>query len=65
MISEINYHYDAEYCLPEFRIERLNHSEHNDYVYNAFGRRIEKHRLDGRQVVQLHHPLLILILLLV
>ncbi|WP_367438758.1 hypothetical protein ABX014_08995 [Snodgrassella alvi] len=26
------------------RIEQLNHSERYDYVYDALGRRIEKHR---------------------
>ncbi|ORF22631.1 hypothetical protein BGI03_00115 [Snodgrassella alvi] len=40
------YHYDAEHRLTEVRIEQLNHTERYGYVYDAFGRRIEKHRLD-------------------
>ena len=40
------YHYDAEHRLTEVRIEQLNHTERYGYVYDALGRRIEKHRLD-------------------
>ncbi|WP_202984103.1 RHS repeat domain-containing protein [Snodgrassella sp. ESL0323] len=40
------YHYDAEHRLIEVRIEQLNHTERYGYVYDALGRRIEKHRLD-------------------
>ncbi|ORF22682.1 hypothetical protein BGI03_00070 [Snodgrassella alvi] len=32
--------------MTEVRIEQLNHTERYVYVYDAFGRRIEKHRLD-------------------
>ncbi|WP_256433012.1 RHS repeat-associated core domain-containing protein [Snodgrassella sp. ESL0323] len=41
------YHYDAEHRLTEVRIEQLNHTERYGYVYDALGRRIEKHRLDS------------------
>ncbi|NUF78645.1 type IV secretion protein Rhs [Snodgrassella sp. ESL0323] len=40
------YHYDAEHRLTEVRIGQLNHTERYGYVYDALGRRIEKHRLD-------------------
>ena len=40
------YHYDAGHRLTEVRIEQLNHTECYGYVYDALGRRIEKHRLD-------------------
>ena len=40
------YHYDAEHRLTEVRIEQLNNTERYGYVYDALGRRIEKHRLD-------------------
>nr|WP_180214699.1 RHS repeat-associated core domain-containing protein [Snodgrassella sp. ESL0324] len=40
------YHYDAEHRLTEVRIEQLNHTERYGYVYDALGRRIEKHRPD-------------------
>ncbi|AHN27505.1 Rhs-family protein [Snodgrassella alvi wkB2] len=44
-VPSIN-HYDAEHRLTEVRIEQLNHTERYGYVYDALGRRIEKHRLD-------------------
>ncbi|WP_370387697.1 RHS repeat-associated core domain-containing protein [Snodgrassella alvi] len=40
------YHYDAEHRLTEVRIEKLNHTERYGYVYDALGRRIEKHQID-------------------
>ena len=41
-----HYHYDAEHRLSEVRIEQTGRSQRYGYVYDAFGRRIEKHRLD-------------------
>ncbi|WP_370470001.1 RHS repeat-associated core domain-containing protein [Snodgrassella alvi] len=40
------YHYDAEHRLTEVRIEKLNCTERYGYVYDALGRRIEKHQID-------------------
>ncbi|PIT53125.1 hypothetical protein BHC44_06600 [Snodgrassella alvi] len=39
-----HYQYDAEHRLSEVRIEQLNRSQR--YVYDALGRRIEKHQID-------------------
>ncbi|WP_198431220.1 RHS domain-containing protein, partial [Snodgrassella alvi] len=41
-----HYHYDAEHRLSEVRIEQTGRSQRYGYVYDALGRRIEKHRLD-------------------
>ncbi|WP_218966785.1 RHS repeat domain-containing protein [Snodgrassella alvi] len=41
-----HYHYDAEHRLSEVRIEQLNRSQRYGYVYDALGRRIEKHQID-------------------
>ncbi|MCX8749559.1 hypothetical protein J3U75_09275 [Snodgrassella sp. B3088] len=40
------YHYDAEHRLTEVRIEKLNRTERYGYVYDALGRRMEKHQID-------------------
>ena len=40
------YSYDAEHRLTEVRIEKLNRTERYGYVYDALGRRIEKHQID-------------------
>ena len=40
------YHYDAEHRLTEVRIEKQNRTERYGYVYDALGRRIEKHQID-------------------
>ncbi|MBI0161792.1 hypothetical protein H3V10_10105, partial [Snodgrassella sp. W6238H14] len=41
-----HYHYDAEHRLSEVRIEQLNKTERYRYLYDALGRRIEKHQID-------------------
>ena len=41
-----HYHYDAEHRLSEVRIEQTGRSQRYGYVYDALGRRIEKHQLD-------------------
>ena len=40
------YQYDAEHRLTEVRIEELDRTHRYGYVYDALGRRLEKHRLD-------------------
>ncbi|PIT61871.1 RHS repeat-associated core domain-containing protein [Snodgrassella alvi] len=42
-----HYHYDAEHRLSEVRIEQTDRSQRYGYVYDALGRRIEKHQLDS------------------
>ncbi|PIT55237.1 hypothetical protein BHC59_11270, partial [Snodgrassella alvi] len=42
-----HYHYDAEHRLSEVRIEQADRSQRYGYVYDALGRRIEKHQLDN------------------
>ncbi|PIT59252.1 hypothetical protein BHC57_09275 [Snodgrassella alvi] len=42
-----HYHYDAEHRLSEVRIEQTDRSQRYGYVYDALGRRIEKHQLDN------------------
>ena len=41
-----HYHYDAEHRLSEVRIEQTGRSQRYGYVYDALGRRIEKHQID-------------------
>ncbi|WP_143557115.1 RHS repeat-associated core domain-containing protein [Snodgrassella alvi] len=41
-----HYHYDADHRLSEVRIEQTGRSQRYGYVYDALGRRIEKHQLD-------------------
>ena len=45
-IREIEAYWETLQYDAEVRIEQLNHTERYGYVYDAFGRRIEKHRLD-------------------
>ena len=41
-----HYHYDAEHRLSAVHIEQSGYSQRYGYVYDALGRRIEKHQID-------------------
>ncbi|MCO6561326.1 MAG: hypothetical protein J6574_09585, partial [Gilliamella sp.] len=44
--GQTDYRYDAEHRLREVRIEQSDRSQRYGYVYDALGRRIEKHQID-------------------
>ncbi|PIT15205.1 RHS repeat domain-containing protein [Snodgrassella alvi] len=46
IVTTQHYHYDAEHRLSEVRIEQTGRSQRYGYVYDALGRRIEKHQID-------------------
>uniref|UniRef100_UPI001C558706 hypothetical protein n=1 Tax=Snodgrassella alvi TaxID=1196083 RepID=UPI001C558706 len=45
LLDTQHYHYDAEHRLTEVRIEQSDHNQRYGYVYDALGRRIEKHQI--------------------